>query len=796
MGDDALKKALAILNKNVDSDSDSDVDEDDPELNAMLSMMAGGSGAKTQTKPVKRTRQEQLQDELESTKKRVEQAGQQALALIKAKDPKGPAAHAEFTKLKAHLVSLQAQLAQEASPPPYSATAAPTPPEATVRITAPPAATSPPKPATPAPTPTQTQTQTPTTALPSADSLQVGGTPSLRPPTPHQQPESSDRAVQPQHLQLESTPTKLTEDDFDANVLENAQSELIAARIFPPSIDELLEAAGKYFQASKKSTQPVEAKRLMHFSAMLFRASELLENDIWFDLGILPDLDPIKQLQKARTLLPQPSKTDHTPKHHHIQDTSSSSSPSPSSSSSSSSSAIQSAASPIKLPATSSSAPSVTASLTPPTPVLSARDQLNRENEALIARVEAQITEADERMSYFKNRGQRENALSYMAYLKELKAALPSIKTAQSTGSKVHFQEEVVTISEEITYPEINPTFIQLIIVGATGLGTPDITTPNTYVAATFVHPNTSGATTSTPNFVPKQSVVTGSIKSNDPKWDHKHNLTMYRKRLAASLARTTKPPVIQFEIFHSGGFFSRATSLGTADVPLQALLTQCRIQVVVPLIHHRKETGAKLTLDIAVREPLAQKELRTSKHIRLRIASTQPAPASSPSSTSLQRAATVQTVPAPSPGASTPSGSTQLVRANTAPVPAAKQEAFQDLNVPSRMISLSVLQWEENRLKELMARCQDPDEKAKLQQKIIAVTMKLNGLLSLKEQGVLTLESYVDGLKQFIEQEQQLAKVALQAGSREQATLCLQRRTIMQKELASIQNDPATRLQ
>lgn len=153
-------------------------------------------------------------------------------------------------------------------------------------------------------------------------------------------------------------------------------------------------------------------------------------------------------------------------------------------------------------------------------------------------------------------------------------------------------------------FSELNSTEMHLIIVRGINLPAPPGVTPNdldAFVKFEFQYPNTEQA----------QKSKTAVIKNtNSPEYDQLFKLTINRNHRGFRRAIQTKG--IKFEIFHKGGLFRSDKQVGTAQLKLDKLESECEIREIIEILDGRKPTGGKLEVKVRLREPLSGQDLQT----------------------------------------------------------------------------------------------------------------------------------------------------------------------------------------
>nr|XP_003220334.1 PREDICTED: coiled-coil and C2 domain-containing protein 1B [Anolis carolinensis] len=182
---------------------------------------------------------------------------------------------------------------------------------------------------------------------------------------------------------------------------------------------------------------------------------------------------------------------------------------------------------------------------------------------------------------------------------------LDILRLAQAQGldpPSHHFEERTFKIVR--IFSELNSTEMHLIIVRGINLPAPSGVAPNdldAFVKFEFHYPNTEQAQKS------KTSVIKNT---NCPEYDQLFKLNINRNHRGFRRAIHTKG--IKFEIFHKGSFFRSDKQVGTANLKLDKLESECEIREIIEVMDSRKPTGGKLEVKVRLREPLTGQDLQT----------------------------------------------------------------------------------------------------------------------------------------------------------------------------------------
>ncbi|MEE6495546.1 hypothetical protein FKM82_002077 [Ascaphus truei] len=166
-----------------------------------------------------------------------------------------------------------------------------------------------------------------------------------------------------------------------------------------------------------------------------------------------------------------------------------------------------------------------------------------------------------------------------------------------------HFEDKTLKIVR--IFSELSSTEMLLIIVRGVNLPAPSGVAPNdldAFVKFEFPYPSTEQA----------QKNKTSVIKNtNSPEYEQHFKLNINRNH--RGFKRVVQAKGIKFEIFHKGVFLLRSDKqVGSANVKLDKLETQCEIREIVEVFDGRKATGGKLEVKVRLREPLSGQDLQT----------------------------------------------------------------------------------------------------------------------------------------------------------------------------------------
>lgn len=166
-----------------------------------------------------------------------------------------------------------------------------------------------------------------------------------------------------------------------------------------------------------------------------------------------------------------------------------------------------------------------------------------------------------------------------------------------------HFEDKTLKIVR--VFSELSSTEMLLIIVRGINLPAPAGMTPNdlhAFVKFDFPYPSTEQ---------PQRNKTLVAKNTNSPEYEQSFKLNINRNH--RGFKRVVQAKGIKFEIFHKGVFLFRSDKqIGTANVKLDKLETQCEIREIVEVFDGRKPTGGKLEVKVRLREPLNGQDLQT----------------------------------------------------------------------------------------------------------------------------------------------------------------------------------------
>ncbi|XP_072366987.1 coiled-coil and C2 domain-containing protein 1B [Scyliorhinus torazame] len=186
----------------------------------------------------------------------------------------------------------------------------------------------------------------------------------------------------------------------------------------------------------------------------------------------------------------------------------------------------------------------------------------------------------------------------------DCKKNLEIFKLGQAQGldpPKYHFEER--TFKTVRIFSDISSTEMLLFIVkginlpAPSGVATHDL---DAFIKFEFQYPSTEQA---------QRNKTTVIKNTNCPEYNQSFMLNINRNHRGFKRIIQTKG--IKFEIFHKGGFLRSDKPVGTAQLKLDKLETECEVREIVEIFEGRKSTGGRLELKVQIREPLNGQDLQ-----------------------------------------------------------------------------------------------------------------------------------------------------------------------------------------
>ncbi|CAH2310838.1 coiled-coil and C2 domain-containing 1B isoform X1 [Pelobates cultripes] len=166
-----------------------------------------------------------------------------------------------------------------------------------------------------------------------------------------------------------------------------------------------------------------------------------------------------------------------------------------------------------------------------------------------------------------------------------------------------HFEDKTLKIVR--VFSELSSTEMLLIVVRGINLPAPSGTAPNdlnAFVKFEFPYPSTEQ---------PQKNKTSVIKNTNSPEYEQSFKLNINRNH--RGFKRVVQTKGVKFEIFNKGVFLLKSDKqIGTANVKLDKLESQCEIREIVEVFDGRKQTGGKLEVKVRLREPLNGQDLQT----------------------------------------------------------------------------------------------------------------------------------------------------------------------------------------
>ncbi|XP_067829220.1 coiled-coil and C2 domain-containing protein 1A isoform X2 [Heptranchias perlo] len=185
----------------------------------------------------------------------------------------------------------------------------------------------------------------------------------------------------------------------------------------------------------------------------------------------------------------------------------------------------------------------------------------------------------------------------------DCKKNIEILKRAHAQGyplPKYHHEERTFQVAK--IFPNLTNSDMILFIVKGINLQPPSGVAPNdldAFVKFEFAFPNSEEA----------QKDKTNVVKNtNCPEFKEQFKLNINRGHRAFKRVVQTKG--IKLEIIHKGGLFKTDRVVGTAQLKLEKLESQCEVREILEVLDGRKTTGGRLEVIVKIREPLSSQQL------------------------------------------------------------------------------------------------------------------------------------------------------------------------------------------
>ncbi|ELU18816.1 hypothetical protein CAPTEDRAFT_161585 [Capitella teleta] len=336
---------------------------------------------------------------------------------------------------------------------------------------------------------------------------------------------------------------------------------------------------------------------------------------------------------------------------------------------------------------------------------------------------------------------------------------LAALKNAFKHGDPVprfHYETRSFTLVQSCTDLGDNSLEIQIIrginLCLPSGYSSKDL---DTYVKYEFPYPNDE----------PQKGESDICKHTNNPEYNQCFKLDINRKsRAFLRLLKSNK--FIKGEIYYKRGFLKSDKLLGTANVKLLPLETQCEIHDSFDLMDGRKSIGGKLEMKIRVRHPFISKQVEEVKERWLVIDNferkLQP-----PQQNQMRQKSPNRT-------------NTSLESSDSASPPLA-----------STYVSMEVLKYERQMLDQQILRYKGkltPNEEEAMKHKSELLTQRVEETRdALRKGGVATLKIYADAIEKTQNVYLQEARSLVQTGNRVKAQTIMTKKKLVEREVEAI---------
>ncbi|KAJ8283441.1 hypothetical protein COCON_G00022910 [Conger conger] len=187
----------------------------------------------------------------------------------------------------------------------------------------------------------------------------------------------------------------------------------------------------------------------------------------------------------------------------------------------------------------------------------------------------------------------------------ECMKSIEILKTAHAKGLAVpRFHTEERTFSAVKIFPNLTANDLVLTVVKGINLPAPPGVSANDLDASVrFEFPF--------PSSEEPQKDKTSTVKdTNCPEYKAKFKLNINRGH--RGFKRVVQSKGIKFEVVHKGGLLRSDKVVGTAQLKLESLESQCEIREMIEVLDGRKPTGGRLEVRVKIREPLGGPQLHT----------------------------------------------------------------------------------------------------------------------------------------------------------------------------------------
>ncbi|XP_061088092.1 coiled-coil and C2 domain-containing protein 1A [Conger conger] len=187
----------------------------------------------------------------------------------------------------------------------------------------------------------------------------------------------------------------------------------------------------------------------------------------------------------------------------------------------------------------------------------------------------------------------------------ECMKSIEILKTAHAKGLAVpRFHTEERTFSAVKIFPNLTANDLVLTVVKGINLpAPPGVSASDLDASVRFEFPF--------PSSEEPQKDKTSTVKdTNCPEYKAKFKLNINRGH--RGFKRVVQSKGIKFEVVHKGGLLRSDKVVGTAQLKLESLESQCEIREMIEVLDGRKPTGGRLEVRVKIREPLGGPQLHT----------------------------------------------------------------------------------------------------------------------------------------------------------------------------------------
>ncbi|RHZ49946.1 hypothetical protein Glove_508g6 [Diversispora epigaea] len=462
---------------------------------------------------------------------------------------------------------------------------------------------------------------------------------------------------------------------------------------------------------------------------------------------------------------------------------------------------------------------------------MSKKDQYEK---FLKVHLESQISSCQTISAFYLKCGHKNEAMNFLRYKKAFVADLASLASYQKHDKDVppfHFKE--VTYNIENAFFDLSANDLEICIERAWNLGNKEVNGKDVeaYVSWDIGWPleGSQGAGNG-------KGDTSAAKRGMDPEFNWKKIISIERNR---AFMRHVERKKATFEVFHYRGFLRKAISLGKAQVKLDPFIKKSEIHEVFELVdNNRRPTGGRLEIRLRLRHPLEKADIITKKErwliidefntntntsgLNTLVSTSQQisSPVSRPDSLqdissqpdSLQDASSTPTrktsvsdistlTPKMSSQVSTPVSQKQSTH-NVPPVIPSKESksteidqnelerAEEELNSVDLMVSSKLLQQESELIDAQIVSLQTQQKPVPedLLDRKSAIQIKMNLMEIQVQTGQLTIDKYMENVKNYIINCKKLALIFKKAGRLEEAKKLLSRSKLMESEVKEIE--------